>query len=195
MKAYDPWWSSMRMNATKQSDVLFHWNWKWWQHVLLQLSNLIDSEVKPKCVRWVKKTPPWSPSAWTFAKHWQGRVRPSTSPCPSVPTSPSPWTPGVRKWRRAPEPRSQVPQLCEEMPSGDRTSWKGSKTLRQWTTLLSWQLSLLHLFATCVTTRQPLKRGWRHTRGWSMDLPGWLHLRLLHPPLRHSEGQVRWGPP
>ena len=68
MKAYDPWWSSMRMNATKQSDVLFHWNWKWLQHVLLQLSNLIDSEVKPKCVRWVKKTPPWSPSAWTFAR-------------------------------------------------------------------------------------------------------------------------------
>ena len=25
--------------------------------------------------------------------------------------------------------------------------------------VLSWQLSLLHLFATCVTTRQPLKRG------------------------------------
>ena len=39
------------------------------------------------------------------------------------------------------------------------------------------------------------KRGWKHTREWSMDLPDWLQLQVLHPPLRSSEGQVWWGPP
>ena len=41
--------------------------------------------------------PPWSPSAWNFAKHWPARASPSSSPSQLVLTSPSHWTPGARQ--------------------------------------------------------------------------------------------------
>ena len=44
----------------------------------------------------MKATPPWSPSAWPFAKHWPARARPSASLLPLALTSPSLWTPGAR---------------------------------------------------------------------------------------------------
>ena len=67
------------------------------QHVNALLQLFTNSEVRPKWLQWRKLAPPCFPSAWTFAKHCAARVRPSTSPSPSARTSPSPWTPGVRK--------------------------------------------------------------------------------------------------
>ena len=55
-------------------------------------------------------------------------------------------------------------------PQMSFTSWKRNKTLRQWTTLLKWQLSLWHRIVTNVTTRQRLEGDWWLTTGWSMSI-------------------------
>ena len=104
-----------------------------------------------------------------YSNYW-GRnlfgVRPSTSPLPLVPTSPSPWTPGVRQqaqWSR----RRQAPQPWGGMQGGERNTSRGSKTLHQWTLLKKWKLLLMRSLVTSVTTNQPLRRDWSSTREWS----------------------------
>ena len=109
------------------------------KHVLGQLEDFLNSEVKPKWLRCLMLTPPWPPNAWSSAKHWPARARPSTSPWPSALTSPSPWTPGVRQqakiWRR----RQVLPPLGE-MLSGERIIFSRSDTLHQRTSLKKWKL-------------------------------------------------------
>ena len=99
-----------------------------WQHGRLLLQHITNSEVNPKWLQWTKLIPPWSPSAWTSAKHWQARARSSTSHLLLVPPSPSPWTPGARF--QGPR-RRPVPQRSGEMPSAGKNSAKESSKALQ----------------------------------------------------------------
>ena len=112
--------------------------------------------------------PPCFRSAWIFAKHCPARARPSTSPLPLVPTSPSPWTPGVRQQAQGSR-RRQAPPPWGGMLGGERNTSRGSKTLQQWTLLKKWKLFLMRSPVTSVTTNQPLRRGWGSTREWSTN--------------------------
>ena len=134
-------------------------------------------------------TPPWPPSAWIFAKHWPTRAMPSTSPKPSVLTSPSPWTPGERQQAQGSR-RRQVPPPYGEMLGGERNIYSRSKTLQQWTPLKKRKLLPMCFLVTSVTINQPLKRDLGNTRGWSMDLPSWLPLVTVKLLLRRFGQQV-----
>ena len=135
-------------------------------------------------------TCPWSPSAWTSAKHWPARVRLFISPSTWVPPSPSPWTPGVRQWR-ALWIRRRAPLLRGEMPGAEKNfSARRGKPRHLWTQ--QWNRLLLPCFpVTIVTTQMFLKRGWGNIWGWSMENPSWtLSYNPLLPPLpRSSENQ------
>ena len=100
------------------------WTWSTceskWQHVFVQLQYFISSEVKPKWLQWTELTPPWSPSAWPFAKRWPARARPSTSPLPLAQPFPSPWTPGARSLKVLWPRRGQAPRRKGGMPSARR---------------------------------------------------------------------------
>ena len=58
-----------------------------------------------------------------------------------------------------------------------------------------WFSHHLHFLVTSVTTKQPLKRGWSNTRGWSMDFPSWSPqvtrtVKLLWRRLEHQALQL-----
>ena len=108
-------------------------------------------------------------SGVSILRYW-GRnlfgARPSTSLLPLVPTSPSPWTPGVRQqaqWSR----RRQAPQPWGGMQGGERNTSRGRKSLQKWNQLKKWKLFLMLSPVTSVTTNQPLRRDWSSTREWS----------------------------
>ena len=159
----DGWYISQIITTTVESE---------WQHVQLSLHDFTDSEVRPKWLQWQRLAPPCYPSAWTFAKRCPARARSSTSPLPLVRTSPSPWTPGARRQAQWPR-RKQAPPPSGEMPGGERIISSGSKTLHQWNLLKKWKLFAMRPIMTSVTTKQPLRRGWHSTRGWSIDHPSW----------------------
>ena len=96
-----------------------------------------NSEVTSKWLRRVKLTSPWpTPSAWNSAKHWPPRARLSTSPWTWAPTSPSPWTPGARRWHlNLCWERKEAPQHRGEMPSAEWNSStkRGKPLLPLWT--------------------------------------------------------------
>ena len=119
-------------------------------------------------------TRPWSSSAWTSAKHWPTRARLFISPSTWVPTSPSPWTPGVRQWM-ALWKRRRAPLLRGEMPGEEKnSSARRGKPLQLWRCFP----------VTIVTTQMFLKRGWGNIKGWSMENPSWtLSYNPLLPPL------------
>ena len=134
-----------------------------WQHEFLQLQH--NSEVNRKWQQWTKLIPPWSPSAWTSAKHWPARARSSTSHLLLVPLSPSPWTPGARF--KGPR-RRQAPQRSGEMPSVGKSSTKeSSKSLQLGFPLKVMQLPLRRQNVTFVNSKQLLKRGLGSTWEWS----------------------------
>ena len=136
-------------------------------------------------------TYPWSPSAWTSAKHWPARARLFISPSTWVPPSPSPWTPGVRQWR-ALWKRRRAPLLRGEMPGAEKNfSARRGKPLHLWTQ--QWNRLLLPCFpVTIVTTQTSLKRGWGNIWGWSMENPSWTlsYNPLLLPLPRSWESQL-----
>ena len=125
-------------------------------------------------------TLPCSPSAWNSAKRWPTRVKSSTSPLPSVPPFPSPWTPGAR-CTRIPTPRRRAPQRSGGMPSAGKTSWKRrSRPILQ----VGTHLKKMHLplpltgpNATNASTKHPLKRGCDSMWGWSIRSKPVQHLR------------------
>ena len=126
-------------------------------------------------------TCPWSPSAWTSAKHWPARARLFISPSTWVPPSPSPWTPGVRQWR-ALWKRRRAPLLRGEMPGAEKNfSARRGKPLHLWTQ--QWNRLLLPCFpVTIVTTQMFLKRGWGNIWGWKSQLETQLQSSSLPPP-------------
>ena len=149
------------------------------QHVQFRLQDLITSEVKQKWLVWTKMTPPCSPSAWNSAKRWPTRVKSSTSPLPSVPPFPSPWTPGAR-CTRIPTPRRRAPQRSGGMPSEGKNSWRRSRPILQ----VGSHLKMMHLClpltgpnATNASTKHLLKRGCDSMWGWSIRSKPVQHLR------------------
>ena len=100
------------------------------QHALQQLQKFHISEVDKKWLPWMKAIPPWSPSAWPFAKHWPARARPSASPLSLALTSPSLWTPGARKSTVWGPRRGKAPQHSAEMQGAGKNLPKRSKPLQ-----------------------------------------------------------------
>ena len=141
------------------------------KHALLLPEDFPNSEVESKWLQWLKATLPCFQSAWSSAKHWPARARPSTSLSLLARTSPSPWTPGARKqalwlwWRRR-----QAPPLWGEMQRGGGSSCKGSKTVHLWNQV-KWKLAPMLSLVTCASSSQPLKRGWGSTSRWTTDHP------------------------
>ena len=81
------------------------------------------------------------------------------------------------------------------MQGGEGSSWKGSRTLHQWT-FVKWKPFQMLSPVTSVTTRQSLKGGWRSTIGWSTELQSWpQHQRLLNAQGRSQGLQEASLPP
>ena len=146
-----------------------------------------NSEVTSKWLRRVKLTSPWpTPSAWNFAKHWPPRARLSTSPWTWAPTSPSPWTPGARRWHlNLCWERKEAPQHRGEMPSAEWNSSteRGKPLLPLWTP--QWKRLLAPHSPVNIVITQTLPKGdWGNTKGWSMENQIWWprYNPLLHPP-------------
>ena len=112
------------------------------------------------------------PSAWTFAKCWLARVRPSPSRWQLGTTSPSPWNPGGRE-PCLPQPRrrrNQRPQPWDEMQEGEKSFWEKNLLLLQRSLAMKFlekKLKLLEKPQLCsIITRHP-PHPWRGAR-WSL---------------------------
>ena len=100
--------------------------------IIWSLQKTFSSEVFWKWLQWVKVTPLWPSSAWTSAKHWPAKARPSSSPSRLDPASASPLTQGTRcqtwKPRGWYQPgRNQAHQPSGEMQGAGLSFWTRNK--------------------------------------------------------------------
>ena len=133
-------------------------------HIITLLhSDVNTSEVTFNYDSQVDGTPPWKPSAWTFAMHWQSKAKISNSSSPWAPPSPSPWTP-----RRAGTPCQQGTSkdqwkahlLSRGMQNENRNSWYGNLAWNPTRHLLR---KMKHFSVTTVKLNSRLEMVWKFT--------------------------------